>query len=172
VCTKAPETTPTTATITPTVISQTTQYCLDDNVCVYYYIEYSDQCNNNLITNGPYSKIDLAFINTDKWLNRCKEQYNDECKDSCSVKIIQKVGHCCDNICSEAPCPQKETNIQQQIFKWCLYDKYCSDNINSPKQMLMIDKNVECPQHPFNQSIIIEENEQKAIQWLSTDHEC
>jgi len=173
VCSPPPTVTPTvppTTQVATTAAVQQTQYCLDDDICIYYYIEYTDGCQDTTILNGPYTKLDITLINTDRWLDRCKSQYKDKCSDNCSVKIVQKTGYCCQNTCSEKPC--KEDKISSSPYKWCLYDKYCSDNIASPKQMLMIEQDQECPPHPFKQDVIIEHNEQKSLNWLNTENEC
>ena len=79
--------------------------------------------------------------------------------------------YCCDNTCQDSPC-EKDFDGINQFFRWCGYEKYCFNNIQSPKQLLMIDNNEECPPHQFGAELLMFYTEEEAVDWMSIDNEC
>jgi hypothetical protein len=95
---------------------------------------------------------------------------NNICYHQYKINIIDKLGYCCNNQCSSEPC--LTNNIVEENKKWCLYDKFCANNINSPKYMISIKHEESCAPHPFGKNINIVYTENEAILWMSVDNEC
>jgi len=127
-----------------------------------YYLYTEDLCNNFFAVDN-FNNLNEILQNQQNWTIYCdKYDKNSACYKMCKSYITKNKAYCCDNQCSSKPCDTMEN-------KWCLYKEHISHNIKYTKQILEININAICPDHPFGLPVTYVDNEQEAYNWINSN---